>query len=137
MKERIGLAVAEYNSEITSKMSSIAQEHAKKLGAVIERVINVPGVYEIPYAVSMLVRDSKIDGVVTIGAVIKGDTNHDEVIAHSVSRKLLDISIESEKPVSLGITGPGVTREQAIKRIESYAMHSVETVVKMLRCFHK
>ncbi len=133
MKTNIAIVVAEYNSEVTFKMRDIAKAHAESLGAIIKKIIIVPGVFEIPLAVSKLIKEKDIDAVVTLGAVIKGDTNHDEVIAHSAARKILDISVESGKPVSFGVSGPGVTRENAVKRIESYARHAVEAVVRMVK----
>ena len=130
---RIGIVVAEYNSEVTIKMSEIAQEHAKSLGIEVRNLITVPGTFEIPLAVKKLLLLNEIDGVVTLGAVIKGETNHDEVIANAVARKLLDLSLEYNKPISLGISGPNMTKRQAIERIESYAKHSVECVLKMMK----
>lgn len=130
-KIHIGIVVSEYNSDITEKMSEIAQSHAKSLGVIVKMVVKVPGAFEIPFAVKKLLIDKEIDGVVTLGAVIKGETSHDEVIAHSIARKILDLSLEYGKAVSLGVSGPNVTREQAIERIESYAKHAVESVVRM------
>ncbi len=133
MKEKIAIVVSKFNHEITSKMKEKALQHAKKLGVNVVKIIEVPGAFEIPFAVSQLLKEKKIDAVVTLGTIIKGDTNHDEVVAHSVARKLLDLSIEHKKPVSLGISGPSITWEQSEKRIEEYAVRAVETVVEMLK----
>ena len=77
--------------------------------------------------------DKNIEGVITIGTIIKGGTDHDVVVAHSVARKLLDLSTQYGKPVSLGISGPNITWQQSEKRIEEYAIRAVDSVVKMLR----
>ncbi|MCG7841005.1 MAG: 6,7-dimethyl-8-ribityllumazine synthase, partial [Methanomassiliicoccales archaeon] len=71
-------------------------------------------------------------GVVTIGCVIEGETGHDEIIIQNAARKITDLSLEFMKPVSLGITGPGMTRLQAEDRIDN-AKNAVESVVKMLK----
>ena len=63
----------------------------------------------------------------------KGNTNHDEVVAHSVARKLIDLSSEYNKPVALGISGPNITWEQSKKRTKEYADRAVDTVIEMLR----
>ncbi|HHF58834.1 MAG TPA: 6,7-dimethyl-8-ribityllumazine synthase, partial [Thermoplasmatales archaeon] len=68
----------------------------------------------------------------TIGAVIKGETDHDEIVMQHASRKIADLAIEYGKPVSLGISGHGMTRLQAEERIEK-AKEAVEAVVKMCR----
>ena len=79
-----------------------------------------------------MVKDTQIDAVIALGCVITGETKHDEVVAQHASRKITDLSLEFEKPIALGIIGPGVTRAQATKRIDSYAKRAVETAVKML-----
>ena len=132
-KEKIAIVVSQFNSEITSKMEKKAVEHAKKIGAEVVKIVNVPGAFEIPFAVKKLLEDRNIKGVATIGTIIKGDTNHDEVIAHAIAKKLLDLSVEYKKPVSLGISGPNITWQQSEKRIDEYATRAVESVVKMMR----
>ena len=133
MKEKIAIIVSQFNYEITSKMEKKALQHATKLGAEVVKIVQVPGAFEIPFAVKKLLEDKNIQGVATIGAIIKGGTNHDEVVAHAVARKLLDLSIKYNKPVSLGISGPNITLKQAEKRIDEYATRAVDSVVKMMR----
>lgn len=131
--EKIGFVVSDYNADITHMMSKIAQEHTEFLGAKSAKMIRVPGAFDMPLAVSSLVKRKDIDAVVCLGAVIEGDTAHDEIVAHNAARKLADLSVQSGKPVSLGISGPGMTRADGVKRIESYAKRSVEAAVKMIR----
>ena len=133
MKEKIAIVVSRFNEEITMKMKKIAAERAKELKADVVKTVEVPGAFEIPLAVKELLENKKIQGVATLGTIIKGDTNHDEVIAHAIAKKLLDLSIEYKKPVSLGISGPNITWQQSEKRIEEYAIRAVDSVVKMLR----
>ncbi len=133
MTEKLGMVVSTFNSEITGEMSKRAQERAKEAGAKIVKVIEVPGSFEIPFAVKELLEQKDIDGVVTIGTIIKGGTDHDMVIAHAIAKKLMDLSCEYGKPVSLGISGPNITWQQAEKRVEEYAIRAVDSVVKMMR----
>ncbi len=83
-----------------------------------------------PLAVRKLLDKKDIDGVVTLGAVIEGETEHDDVVMGQASRKITDLAVEFGKPVGLGITGPGMSRLQAESRIER-AKSAVEAVVKM------
>jgi 6,7-dimethyl-8-ribityllumazine synthase len=106
-----------------------AKEHAKFLDVEVVRVIMTPGVYDIPLAVKTLVKDKTIDGVVTIGAVIEGETEHDQIVIGQAARKITDLAVEYEKPIGLGISGPGMSRLQAEDRIER-AKDAVESVVK-------
>lgn len=128
----IGIVVSEFNYDITSMMLERAKSHAEFLGANVVKVINVPGVYDIPLAVKVLLKDNSVDGVVTLGCVIEGETEHDQIVIQNAARKITDLSLEFTKPVTLGITGPGMTRLQAEDRIEN-AKNAMEACVKMLK----
>ncbi len=130
---KIGFVVSEFHYDITQMMLQRAKEHAKFLGVQPSETITVPGVFDMPLAVKKLLKNKEIDAVVTLGAVVEGDTGHDELVAQHAARKITDLSLEFEKPVGLGISGPKMTRAQAASRIDSYAKRSVETVVKMGR----
>ena len=112
-KMRIGAVVSEFNYDITMMMFERAKEHAKFLGADITETIKVPGVFDMGLAIKKLLERKDIDGVVTIGAVIEGETEHDELVIQHAARKIADLTLEYNKPVGLGISGPGMTRLQA------------------------
>ena len=131
-KIRIGAVVSEFNYDITMMMYEKAKEHALFLGAEITQTVKVPGVFDMGLAIKKLLERKDIDGVVAIGAVIEGETEHDDVVISHASRKIADLAIEYGKPVGLGITGPGMTRLQAEARIER-ANAAVEAVVKLHR----
>jgi len=131
-KIKIGAVVSEFNYDITMMMLERAQEHANFLGAEIVKTIKVPGVFDMGLAIKKLLQDKNIDGVVALGAVIEGETEHDDIVIQHASRKIADLSVEYNKPVGLGITGPGMTRLQAEERIER-AKAAVEAVVKLHR----
>jgi len=130
---RLALVVAEFNYDVTQLMLQKAIDHAKFLGAEVVYVVKVPGVYDIPTVLRDLVMKEEVDAVATLGAVIQGATKHDEVVAQQAARKILDISVESGKPVALGIIGPGANRIQALERVEEYARRAVEAAVKLAR----
>lgn len=132
-RPRLGIVVAEFNMDVTMIMEAKARDHARLLGAEVVKVVRVPGAYDTPLAVKVLLERGDVDAVAVLGAVIKGDTDHDEVVAHQAARKLLDLSLEYGKPVTLGIIGPGASRIQALERAEEYARRAVEAAVKMLR----
>ncbi|RLF42664.1 MAG: 6,7-dimethyl-8-ribityllumazine synthase [Thermoplasmata archaeon] len=129
---RIGIVVSEFNYDITMMMLERAKEHAEFLGAKVEKIIKVPGVLDMPLATKKLMQNMDIDGVVVLGAVIEGETEHDEVVMQHAARKLVDLSIQYDKPLGFGITGPGMSRLQAEERIDR-AKHAVETVVKLYK----
>ena len=129
---RIAIVGSEFNYDITTVMIDRAREEIDFLGATIGPVVKTPGVYDMPVAVRALMERKDVDAVVTLGAVIEGETHHDEVIMNQAARKLTDLSVEFGKPLGLGISGPGETRLQAQDRIENAAV-AVRSVVKMVR----
>ncbi|WP_333638744.1 6,7-dimethyl-8-ribityllumazine synthase [Pyrobaculum aerophilum] len=130
---RLAIVVAEFNYDITQLMLQKAVEHAKFLGAEITYIVKTPGVYDIPMILKELVAKEEVDAVATLGAVIQGATKHDELVATQAARKILDIAVESGKPITLGIIGHGANRIQALERVEEYARRAVEAAVKMAR----
>jgi len=123
--------VSEFNEEVTSRMLSVAQEKANLMKLKIVYTCKVPGVFDMPIIVDELLKKKDVEGVVTLGAIIKGQTKHDEVISHSTAKSLTDLSIKYQKPVSLGISGPGMQERHAYARIRPVAEHAVEAVVKL------
>ncbi len=126
---KIGIVVSEtYWDEITNKMLTIAEE---TLYPHETEVIKVPGSYDIPLAAQKLAKRNDIHGVITLGAVIQGQTAHDEVICHAIATGLTQISLQYHKPVVLGVNGPKMTAEQAVRRIPR-AKEVAEACLKML-----
>jgi 6,7-dimethyl-8-ribityllumazine synthase len=118
-------------------MLSVAEEKAKKLKLKITHTCEVPGAYDMPIVVNALLQKKDVDGVVTLGAIIKGQTKHDEVIAHSTAKSLTELSLQYQKPVSLGITGPGMQERHAYARIRPVAERAVEALVKITKEIEK
>ena len=129
---RVGIVASEFNYDVTLLMLERAKEEIDFLGATLGPVVKTPGVYDIPLAAKALYQKADVDAVVALGAVIEGETQHDEVIMNQAARKLLDLSVEFGKPIGLGISGPGETRLQAQDRIEN-AGNAVRAVVKLVR----
>ena len=132
MTIKLGFVVSEFNRDLTSQMEILGKEHAAFLGASVDKVLYVPGVFDMPLAVKKLALDKGIDAVVTIGCVIQGSTKHDEIVIQQASRKITDLALEYGKPVTLGISGPGMSRLDAHERVE-YAKRAVEAAVKMIK----
>ncbi|MCI4368591.1 MAG: 6,7-dimethyl-8-ribityllumazine synthase [Solirubrobacterales bacterium] len=129
---RVALVASEFNYDVSLLMLERAKEEVEFLGATLGPVVKTPGVFDMPLAVKLLMERADVDAVVTLGAVIEGETDHDQVVMNQASRKLTDLSVEFGKPLGLGISGPGETRLQAQDRIENAAA-AVRAVVKMSR----
>lgn len=127
----IAIVVSDFNEKVTSRMLLVAQEKAEKLGLSVARVCHVPGTYDMPLVVDALLRQTSIDAVVTLGAIIRGQTKHDELISHAAARALTDLSVRHGKPVSLGVSGPGMQERHAYARIRPVAERAVEAVARL------
>lgn len=127
----IAIVVAEFNSEITSKMLDLAIEKANVLKMNVKYTVKVPGVFDMPLLIDTLLQRKDVNAVVTLGAVIKGQTKHDELISHVTAKAIVDLSIKHQKPVTLGITGPGMSDRQAHQRIRPVAERAVEAAKKL------
>lgn len=130
-KVRIGVVVSEFNREITFPMLGNAKKQAKKMDAIITYVCYVPGSYDMPVIVQELLKKKDVDAAVTLGAVIKGETNHDEIVAGNAARLIADLSVKHSKPVALGITGPNMSFKQAKDRSEIVPIRAVISAVNM------
>ncbi len=131
-KIKLGIVVAEFNYDVTYAMLELAREHAEFLEAEVREIFKVPGVFDIPLGVKNLIQKGEVDAVVALGAVVEGQTEHDEIIAQHASRKIIDLSLEYGKPVGLGISGPGMSRLEAHERV-TYAKRAVEAAVKLAK----
>ena len=123
MTVKLGFVVAEFNRDITYMMEIEAREHAKFLGAEVTETVYVPGAYDMPLMIKKMLGSGDVDA---------GATQHDEIVVQHAARKIIDLSLEYNKPVALGISGPGMTRMEATERID-YAKRAVESAVKMVQ----
>ncbi len=113
-------------------MLETALHRAGEKHALVVSVVRVPGAFEIPFAVQEMLARRDIDAVATLGAVIQGETGHDEVITHAIARELLSLSLHFHKPVSLGVSGPKMNYAQAKARAVPYAIRAVDAILEML-----
>ncbi|MFQ5986081.1 MAG: 6,7-dimethyl-8-ribityllumazine synthase [Thermoplasmata archaeon] len=127
----LGIVVSEFHADVTERMLARAEEHAAFQGLTVTHVVKVPGVFDMALALKRLIRRDDVDGAVAIGAVVQGETHHDEVIMQQAARQIADLAVEYEKPIGLGISGHGQTKRQALDRVEK-AREAVEAVAKLL-----
>jgi 6,7-dimethyl-8-ribityllumazine synthase len=114
---RFAIVVSRYNEHITSKLLSGAVE-TLRAGGVPDDEIDVawvPGAWEIPLVAQRMAQSEQYAAVLCLGAVIKGETTHDEHINRQVSTSLGQIALESDIPILFGVLTCN-TVEQAIHR---------------------
>lgn len=119
-------------------MSDLAKENIYKQNNVtLTYLCYVPGCYDMPLIISELLKRRDVDAVITLGAIVKGETKHDELIANSVAKSFIDLSLKYHKPVILGISGPDMTLQQARDRVEIISSRTVVAAVSMTRRLKK
>jgi 6,7-dimethyl-8-ribityllumazine synthase len=99
---RLGIVASRFNERIAAGLLEEARAAARKLG-VEPVVLSVPGALEIPLALQWMAQSGRFDALVAIGAVIRGDTYHFEVVANESARGLMDVALEFGLPVANGI----------------------------------
>ncbi|MGM0545889.1 MAG: 6,7-dimethyl-8-ribityllumazine synthase [Bacteroidota bacterium] len=99
----IGIAVAKWNSFITDELLVGAQDALKSKGFSDDQMViaRCPGAYELPYTAQQLLGHT--DGVVTLGAVIRGDTPHFDYVCDAANRGITDLNLKGNKPVVFGV----------------------------------
>ena len=97
-KFKILLVASNFYSNITGKMIISAEKELKKNNCSSD-VLRVSGSLEIPTMIAINLKKDKYDGAIALGCIIKGQTNHNEVIANTIATSLLNISVENLKPV--------------------------------------
>lgn len=127
----LGFVVAMYHGPLIERMETRARERATELDATIVDSYRVTGAYDTVVPADRLARRDDIDAVVVIGAIVTGETDHDQVIAQAVATELQAVARERDTPVTLGITGPGMDAEEAADRVD-YGANAVEAAVTLV-----
>ena len=134
---KIGIVVSTYNSNITQRLLEGSLKTLQSGGWDGDRVetVKVPGAWELPLAAQRLLDRDEVQGVVVLGAVIRGETTHDQHINRAVSSALMDLMLASGKPVGFGLLTCN-TLEQAIHRaggnVGNKGCETAEAVLSML-----
>jgi|SRR2546421_3590947 len=127
---RLGIVASRFNEALAGKLLERARREAERLGAHTA-VISVPGALEIPLALQWLAQSGRFDALVAIGAVIRGDTHHFEVVANESARGVMDVALEFGLPVANGILTTD-DEAQAEARLDKGA-EAVRVAIEMAR----
>jgi 6,7-dimethyl-8-ribityllumazine synthase len=114
---KIGVVTAQFNGEVTSKLERGALETLQKSGVRAENIVavRVAGAFEIPLLAQTLILKHKVDGVVALGAVIRGETSHYDYVCSAVESGCSRVALETGKPVGFGVLTTD-NEEQALDR---------------------
>jgi 6,7-dimethyl-8-ribityllumazine synthase len=112
---KFAIVVARFNNAITAQLLDGAQEALRKSCAAGYEVFHVPGAYELPLAAMKLARRGGFNGIVALGAVVRGETPHFDYVAGEAARGLMRVSLDTGIPVAFGVLTTD-TMEQAEAR---------------------
>ncbi len=114
---KVGIVVGRFNEFISSKLLDGALDGLKRHGVAEENIeiAWVPGSFEIPLTAQRMAASDKYDGVIALGAVIRGETPHFDYVSAEVSKGIAKVGLDEEKPVIFGVLTTD-TIEQAISR---------------------
>lgn len=115
--KKVGIVVSTYNSHITDKLAEGAVRTLEAAGFSGDQIviIRVPGAWELAFGSQRILANRDYVGVVALGAVIRGETTHDQHINRAVSMSLMQLSLDYNKPVGFGLLTVN-NLEQAIQR---------------------
>jgi 6,7-dimethyl-8-ribityllumazine synthase len=137
---KIGIVVSRFNSFISERLLEGAMDTLIRHGADQKDidVVRVPGAFEIPLVVKKMAASERYDGVICLGAVIRGATPHFDYVCAEVSKGIAAVSLDSGKPVGFGVlTTDNI--EQAIERagskVGNKGAESAMAVIEMLNLF--
>ncbi len=128
---KLAIVAADFNRSIVDPMIEGARLEAEARGYTVS-VFRLPGAYELPLPVARLLEQADVETVVALGYIERGHTQHGEVMGHVVHEALTRLSLQYQKPVGLGIIGPGATLEQAEERKASYGPAAVRAALAAL-----
>ena len=129
---RIGIAVSRFNPEVGDGLLSSCTATLLKLGVAREDVliVTVPGALELPLALQKLANSGRFDALVALGAVIRGETYHFEVVADRSAEGIMTVQLDTGLPVANGV----LTTEdddQALARMGAKGAECAEVTVEM------
>ena len=127
---RIGVVHSRFNEEICQALLESARAELARAGAEAE-FVSVAGALEIPLALQWMAQSGRFDALAAIGAVIRGDTYHFEVVANESARGIMDVALETGLPVANGILTTD-TEAQALARRDKGA-EAVRVALEMAR----
>ena len=113
-------------------MLEYAEDEASKHSLTIIEVAWVPGSMEAPLALDRMLSREDIIGAACLGIIEKGETQHGLAMGQAVTKAIIDLQLAHDKPVGLGIIGPGAEPQHIEPRLEPHARAAIVAIIEML-----
>ena len=127
----IAIVCGSFHKSEVSKMLEWASDESSQQGLTLTDVVWVPGAMEVPLALNRLLARDDIQGAACLGIIEKGHTQHGLAMGQSVMQSIIDLQLTWNKPVGLGIIGPGAEPEHIGSRLEPHARAAVAAISAM------
>ncbi|MBJ36646.1 MAG: 6,7-dimethyl-8-ribityllumazine synthase [Euryarchaeota archaeon] len=129
---RLGIVCGSFHRDEVERMLEYARDEAASKNWEVADVAWVPGSMEAPLALDRMLHRDEIDGAVVLGIIERGETDHGLVMGQSVTKAVIELQITHNKPIGLGIIGPGAEPEHIEPRLEPHARAAVGAVAAMI-----
>ncbi len=127
----IAIVCGSFHKNEIERMLEYAKDQASKESLTIVEVVWVPGAMEVPLAISRLL-DTGVAGVACLGIIEKGSTKHGLAMGQAVIKSIIELQLSHNKPIGLGIIGPGAEQKHIEPRLEPHARAAVSAISSML-----
>ncbi len=127
----LGIVCGSFHREEVEEMLEFAKDEAASKNWEVVDVSWVPGSMEAPLALDRMLQEEEIHGAVVLGIIERGETDHGLVMGQSVTGAVIELQIKHNKPIGLGIIGPGAKPEHIGTRLEPHARAAVGAVAAM------
>jgi 6,7-dimethyl-8-ribityllumazine synthase len=133
---RIALCVARFYPELADKLEAGARDALAEAGVDVAESFAVPGAYELPLVAKYAAESGRYDGVICLGAVVRGETDHYDYVCGEAARGIQDVQLTTGVPCGFGVLTVD-TLEQALERVQGGAKrdtgrHAAEAVLAAL-----
>ncbi len=134
-KMAFGIVVSEWNTKITHALYQACYDTLIKHGAKPENIYTeqVPGTFELPIGAKILASNEKLDAVICLGCVIKGETSHNEYINQAVATGLIQLGVLTNKPFIFGVLTPNDEQQAKDRAGGKYGNKGIEAAVTAIR----
>tara|TARA_Y100000768_G_scaffold230000_1_gene173651 strand:- start:274 stop:675 length:402 start_codon:yes stop_codon:yes gene_type:complete len=132
MSGKIAIVCGSFHQTEVQRMLEWATNEAIKRELAVEEVVWVPGAMEVPLALDRLLSREEIEGAACLGIIEKGQTQHGLAMGQAVIKSIIELQIVHEKPIGLGIIGPGAEPEHIEPRLEPHARSAIEALFAMI-----
>ncbi len=135
---RIGIVMSRFNVDVGEGLLSSCTEALVKHGVDREdiRVVTVPGALEVPLVLQRMAKSGEYDGLVALGAVIRGETYHFEIVSNESARGILSVQLDTGVPIANGILTTE-NDDQALARMAQKGAECAATVIEMFNLINE